>query len=63
MAYYCGRGEFSAHVALTTGYVFPGAAQTGENAAILAEGDNEYWYWNAGISKTFKEKFTFDVHT
>ena len=24
-------------------------------------GDDSYTYWNVGLSKTFKEKYTFDV--
>ncbi len=32
-----------------------------DDLPILADGATEYWYWNAGVSKTFKERYTLDV--
>jgi uncharacterized protein (TIGR02001 family) len=38
--------------------------QTGDSAAfsaIIADGDDHYYYWNAGVSFAFHERFSIDV--
>ena len=56
--------EGALETSLRHGFAISGTLAYIENTdgnAILADGDDAYWYWNAGLSKTFKETFTLDV--
>lgn len=56
--------EGSFETALFKGFALSGTVGYIENTdgnAILADGAESYLYWNTGLSKTFKEKFTLDV--